>query len=207
MPYRHPTARLLVWLMSSATLVIASAATSGLQFFIIGCVALALIPLPVMRLIWRTRYLLIATTLSFLLLTPGEIIPALPWASYEGAHEAVVHGGRLLLMVILVAFLRALLTTQQLMLAVIGLLRLAGRDGETRTAAPWLRRLMLTLDAMTQSPQNSHTISTDKPYATMTSADDVRTLYLPRWQRSDVQLVTASALVCGVWLMACQAIK
>jgi hypothetical protein len=204
MKYRHPTARLLAWALCGTTVLLTQASNHVVQFTVIVMFSLFMLRHHVVQIVWRARYVFLASAVSFVCLTPGERIAALPWASVEGAEAALRHDAHLLLMLIVVAWLAALLESTQLIIAVIGLQRLLGQH--RAEAGPWLRRMMLTLRLMTQAKQQrrggtsagierNHTSSWAN-----TDEDAGGLLYVPRWEGTDVWFLAAFGLMCALWL-------
>lgn len=80
---------------------------------------------PCLRLMRRIRYLLLTLLVLFICATPGEYVrPELGWLSptREGLALAWQHGGRLVLVVSLLALLLQFLSPQALVTGLVGLL-------------------------------------------------------------------------------------
>lgn len=99
-----------------------------------------------LRLLCRSRWLLLTSILLFLWMTPGMPVPWLPGATQDGLQQALEQTARLVASIAMVAILLAALDTQQLVSACYGLLaplRLLGIDVER-----WVIRLALTLKGL-----------------------------------------------------------
>ncbi len=142
----HPAVLLLLWCFA---LLVASGhglfATSVCA--ILACALSAIFSWPqFLRMLRRTRWLLLATAVSFAVSTPGEIIPWLPLLTYDGLRLASEQLANLLLMLGMVSVLLALLDTSRLMQAIFTVLRPYAWLGGDRERV--VVRLALTIDQL-----------------------------------------------------------
>lgn len=147
MPTLHPCAVLVAW----AALAVAGQLLAGppLLAFLGLCIAAAwgFARARALRLLRRSRYLLLALVVIFVVFTPGTRVfvePAWLVLSREGLALAAVHGARLLCVLMLVALLLERLAPAELVLGLVVLaapLRRIGLD-PSRLAV----RLMLVLE-------------------------------------------------------------
>jgi energy-coupling factor transport system permease protein len=118
-----PAALLLAWMVALAGLVAAP------WPHILG-VALAILLLAVLlaanvllRLLRRTRWLLLTVFVLFAWMTPGMPVPALPGASLDGLLQGAEQLSRLLVSLAMVAILLGRMSIDHLLVACHGLLR------------------------------------------------------------------------------------
>jgi energy-coupling factor transporter transmembrane protein EcfT len=88
-------------------------------------------------LVWRSRWLLLVLALTYLLSTPGEAIRAGYWPTWEGLHNGVEQGGRLVAVLGAVAWLLATTPVSRLVAGIYGLgLAVRGRRRAVGAAGP-----------------------------------------------------------------------
>lgn len=112
-----------------------------------------------LRLLRRSRWLLLATLLLFVWMTPGMPVPWLPGATNDGLQQALEQVTRLIASIAIVTILLATLDKSQLTAACYGLLvplRFSGIDVER-----WVLRLALTLQGLDTTYQTDKGTDSD----------------------------------------------
>ena len=125
----HPTTRLVVWLL----MLVAVQNMSGLALLAAGLL-LPLFGISVLRrglrLMWRTRWLLISLLVIFAWGVAGEPLWDGRFApSYEGLQESLTHLGRLMLVLMAVALFLEIMPLPDLLAATHGMLKPLRRFG------------------------------------------------------------------------------
>ena len=99
----HPAVYILLWLMSLVLLQLLEGWSLVMAFFalpLLGRIAL----LRARRLVWRARWLILSLSMVFLWGVAGEpLLPGFSMPTREGLQEALIHLGRLILVLIAVA--------------------------------------------------------------------------------------------------------
>jgi energy-coupling factor transporter transmembrane protein EcfT len=110
-----------------------------------------------MRILRRSRWLLLSMLLLFGWMTPGTILPGVPGATQEGLLLAAENVARLMIAIATVSVLLAILAPEALVSGMRSLLvPLAGLGGFRDRLAV---RLMLTLEAVEAAHQGSESYS------------------------------------------------
>lgn len=99
----HPATRLLVWLLTLVMVQFLSGATLAAAFLLLPLLGMRVLKRGA-RLIWRTRWLLLSLWAIFSWGVAGEPLwNGVASPTEEGVHEALVHIGRMLLVLMAVA--------------------------------------------------------------------------------------------------------
>lgn len=189
----HPSCLLLIWLG-------AIVATQWLGY--VGLLALvfaALLHRPVIFAVWlaylrRSRWLLLTLWLIMAFNTPGDALFEQPWAPTEqGISEASLQGGRLMTMLVMLAWVFAVLGRERLVAALWGLflpLRHCGWASD---------RLVVRLGLVLDHVQHAHAardwkrIMQGEPPPV--EGPSVIRIELPSWQLSDALALLGSGLL------------
>ncbi len=150
----HPASLLLAWVGAAIALQQLSLPGLGAALALLLPFVLVVAPKRGWRMIRRSRWLLLSLAVLFVFGTPGEIVPALPWATWEGIAFAAEHVLRLVLLLLLLALLLQRLETDRLMAGLYLLLAPAAAIGFDRGAA--VARLMLVLDYVQGDTGDTH---------------------------------------------------
>lgn len=198
MKHWHPLTLLLIWLAALLWLQRWPLPWLAMATSCLLCLAVLGAGAQLRPLLRRTRWLMLATALIFVWATPGEWIPLLPGASYEGLAEGLSHLLALLLFVAALALLLARLQLDGLVTALYAACRPLAWCGLDRDRAAV--RLLLVLNYLEQPlPPGGWRHLLDS--ATLPAERNVSALNLPQadWRWHDLAAIATLILLWG-WL-------
>jgi hypothetical protein len=150
----HPASLLFVWIAAAVALQQANLGALVAVAVLVAPVAFFLAPARALRMVRRSRWLLLSLAVLFVFATPGEYVSPLPGVTREGLELAVEHLLRLTLLLLLLALLLERLDTARLMSGMYLLLAPAARIGFDRDKA--VIRLMLVLEYVEGADGDTH---------------------------------------------------
>ncbi|MDP3584947.1 MAG: CbiQ family ECF transporter T component [Thiobacillus sp.] len=198
----HPAARILLWCGWAVT--VERAAQTPLIFLAVAAATAFLfapVRLQLLRLLRRTRWLLLVLLLTYAYLLPGTAWwPALGWASpaLEGVQQGVLRVGRLALMLAGLALLLASTSRPRLIYGLYVLAWPLTWLGFDRRA--FAVRLGLTLDYVERAPKPANWLDALRVPLPDEGTPTTYTLEAERWQSRDsaVILVGLFGMVIGL---------
>lgn len=150
----HPSLKIFFLLTLAVAIQFASAPSLAVLGVVVVLAATVLYSKPFLRVLYRSRWLLLTLVLIYAFTTPGEYVHGWPSEfapSYEGIVSGMLQTGRLIIMLAALSLLLGSTRREILMSGIYGLLRplrLLGLAPE-RFAA----RLWLTLHYVEQAPE------------------------------------------------------
>lgn len=202
----HPTLRIFAFIL----LAVALQFMNMLCLATIGCVVLvvALIryPLPLRKMLHRSRWLLLTMTLLYAFTTPGEYVVAWPFApapTYEGLQMGAHQAGRLIAMLAGLVLLLESTTRDSLMAGIYPAmqpLRLLGLSPERLTARLWLTMHYIEEDSAKQPKGRGLDWGGFRGVSTEQAGIETIRIILPRLNWADwLFLALVAAAIIG-WL-------
>jgi len=190
----HPAARILLW--CGWAVAVERAAQTPLIFLAVAAATAFLfapVRLQLLRLLRRTRWLLLVLLLTYAYLLPGTAVwPALGWASpaLEGVQQGVLRVGRLVLMLAGLALLLASTSRPRLIYGLYVLARPLTWLGFDRRA--FAVRLGLTLDYVERTPKPANWLDALRVPLPDEATPTTYTLEAERWQSRDSAVILVS---------------
>lgn len=201
----HAGLILLLWLLAVAAVQLLSAAALAVVFALVLGAALWLARARTLRLLRRVRVLMIAIAVLFAWFTPGEAVFA-DWPrlspSREGVQLALLHGGRLAVVVCAVALLLERLPLARLVAGLYALGRPLALFG--LSSARFAVRLLLVLRYVDETPRGTPGSDWKHWLRDLGDADEIEVVRLQR-ERCGVAdcvcvfVLGAAALLWGLW--------
>ncbi|MDO9466239.1 MAG: CbiQ family ECF transporter T component [Thiobacillus sp.] len=187
----HPAARILLW--CGWAVAVERAAQTPLIFLAVAAATAFLfapVRLQLLRLLRRTRWLLLVLLLTYAYLLPGTAWwPALGWASpaLDGVQQGVLRVGRLVLMLAGLALLLASTSRPRLIYGLYVLARPLTWLGFDRRA--FAVRLGLTLDYVERAPKPANWLDALRVPLPDEGTPTTYTLEAERWQSRDSAVI------------------
>ncbi len=198
----HPVARILLW--CGWAVAVEHAVPSILALMAVAT-ATAFLFAPVraqaLRLLRRTRWLLVILLLMYAYVTPGPALwPSLEWASpsLSGLQQGALRAGRLLLLLGGLALLSAYTSRSRLVYGLYALAKPLSWFGFDRRA--FAVRLGLTLDYVEHAPKTARWLDALRAPLSDDPTPTTYALECERWQRRDSAVILAGVLLVGMVL-------
>jgi len=198
----HPAARILLWCGWAVT-VERAAQTPLILLAVAAATAFLFAParLQLLRLLRRTRWLLLVLLLTYAYLLPGTAWwPALGWASpaLEGVQQGALRVGRLVLLLAGLALLLASTSRPRLIYGLYVLARPLTWLGFDRRA--FAVRLGLTLDYVERAPKPAKWLDALRVPLPDEATPTTYTLEAERWQSRDSAVILMGLLGMAIVL-------
>lgn len=198
----HPAARILLWCGWAVT-VERAAQTPLILLAVAAATAFLFAParLQLLRLLRRTRWLLLVLLLTYAYLLPGTAWwPSLGWASpaLEGVQQGALRVGRLVLLLAGLALLLASTSRPRLIYGLYVLARPLTWLGFDRRA--FAVRLGLTLDYVERAPKPAKWLDALRVPLPDEATPTTYTLEAERWQSRDSAVILMGLLGMAIVL-------